>query len=1461
MKKYSIFIVSIILCILFWRLSSNYSDYFNKVEESYREGTAINLTKGITQEEISKLLFLHNYVDNKEDAAFIAQQLVEKLNKDEKLSSLYALNKRIWQVSSNIIDNIGSDGFKEKLATSQEALGIDNVFKSIDVASLDSGINLDNENFGKIVVTVIPLKDTTISHPNKQICPHTVVRLSEHFLDSLKNNRSESRIVCYLKTGTDGKVVFKGLNPNLSYSVLPIRQGYEYGPSQGTIGGTLLKCNKSGELSFNFTEKKHTVRLFDESTLKQMKEDRSLTIRSPKEFKNLFTTYLVLFFAVWWGLYLLWLYKHKNSDSSIVSILMFLTGLCVLIMFSINDPLRDPLLGVHMVQGVIAGVIIIGLLQYVDFTKFYQNKSKLGFDIPLEFVKWLFKPYHRKVEYLTQILSNKRCNVFQKCIVLLVLILSLPLLLLDFIRITKLGNRIDELTIKLPKGCGYLLTALLLTALLFPFGSEIGGMKVNFKLPGNITFQPSEIAKYLIVFFMAAFFSRNADRIIKYSKKGNAGLFGHKLKMLSAIIIGLGLLMGLYVCLGDMGPALVLAFTFIILYSVVKSKVDLENLDERGQNIKILTCDLAMLIYGFISFAAFLYIGNVIDYMGIFCLGWFILWIMLGVARKQIFESAILFNFIIAFFIFGGNLLSHIPISKFNSIVERLESRNEMCLNTWGTLPIDGMVAKAGENTQIAEGLWGLASGSIWGQGLGDGSSHFIPAFYTDMIMESIGEQLGFIGIFVVLFLLSLLLRKTVLIGYRTSHPFAFYLCLGIAIVTAIQFAIISLGSTGIIPLTGVTVPFLSYGGVSMILNLAAFGIILSYTPIIVTNEAKAHLTSEKNIGKYNYSISVLSWLYCALAVSIGSVFFYYQFINRNDILVRPVYVNNANGVPVVEYNPRIKPLVNKMWAGDIYDRNSILLATSDSSKITDYYKYYNDSLRLNYHILKSQQRYYPFGEHLFFMLGDYNTKQFFSSHERFPRGYLAEFRHLAELRGYDDVLRNTKGEPIKVDLKSDEYRPGKYHSSEYSITQKGVQLRDYSALVPYLKAGLNSDKVRRLNNRKSKFWEFDKITSKDIQLTIDVNLQIKLQQRMIEYMKKKYSDSKWNKCRVSVVVLDAKEGDLLASANYPLPNYNQLKNAPDIYSDNRKDINWKAYTDMDLGLTYFTPPGSTAKVMSALAGFCKEGKEITSQKYNIDKHEIIYSKERSGMLDMKHALRYSSNCYFIHLINDKWLYHELANIYGNVGVQVFDDKSYIINHSVPGNKWKKNVTTQGEKGIDAYIAYKKSGKKEKMNLCTKPEVWSWAWGQRGINATPITMARVVSIVVNGGKMPVTKYLLKTGPKEIEIVPSCAADSLINFLKFTAKEHDKFNISTLGGKTGTPERTSNGKKTSNDGWYVCFIENTNIASTEHNKKTTSHHPLAIAVRMERINDGMSGKAVDFTKNVVINILKELGYIN
>ena len=224
---------------------------------------------------------------------------------------------------------------------------------------------------------------------------------------------------------------------------------------------------------------------------------------------------------------------------------------------------------------------------------------------------------------------------------------------------------------------------------------------------------------------------------------------------------------------------------------------------------------------------------------------------------------------------------------------------------------------------------------------------------------------------------------------------------------------------------------------------------------------------------------------YSVMVLFVLGVFFRYQVLDRDEILLRPVFVYDKNGAASIQYNPRINKLAAMMKPGDIYDRNGLLVATSFSDSLEQFKNVYK-KYGVQTDFRKVQDRYYPFGEHLFFMLGDYNNKLYFSSVNNSPRGYMAEARHLAELRGYDNMLRNSEGKGVKVLLNSDKYKPGRFFAADSRQQQMSYQLRDYRDLLPYLKEGYASKRVARFNARQETLFDLGKIEPKDIRLTVD---------------------------------------------------------------------------------------------------------------------------------------------------------------------------------------------------------------------------------------------------------------------------------------------------------------------------------------------------------------------------------------
>ena len=1494
-RKYSVVCSTLLLCVILFSFLHNLKPKFEQVEEDYIAHRAVNLSPETNRDELSNVLLNNGYVANRKDADFVADTLVARLKKMD-YPYLYRFQKRAYgHVPVLVADSLGV--LVDRVNRSKERIGLsDGMPTANELASaLDS---ISDRGKGGICVEV---KDD-----DEKACCDVPVRLISYYFDSIGQ---EVHDTLFAKTDAQGRAQFKGLDTAKGYSVLPIKRGYEYGAVKGIHQGRF----EEDDHTYTFKQQEHRIQMLDNATLRQIKNDGTITVRTPAEYRATVVKWFVLVLLGWWLLCFVLVRRKKHFDPLIIAAAMFLTGFCVLMMFSIQNPLTEELRGVDMAIGVLMGLAAVIAVQLIDFVKFYQNRYKLDFDIVMSFFNWLFLPFKRKVAWLADTLTNHN-PWYKKTAALLLLILCLPFGILNVLQLHRLSGRVEKLCKKVPKGFGWLLLALALTALLWtPLGKEIGGMKVNLDLKVIPVFQPSEIAKYLILLFVAAFFAQNADTIVEYSRPAKTDKqalekLWDKVKTLIWVIAGLAVLMALYLILGDMGPGLVIGITFILLYSLVKSKVNLENLSEDDKWRRIFTCDFAMLIYGIISFAAFTIVGAVIGNALVFALLWFVAWIAFGLLRrKQFFETAFIMNMLVFVFVFGGQVMQEIPGMAGSDVAVRFEQRSRMCVNTWGKLDIEhaGANAEAVSNTQVANGLWGIASGGLTGQGLGKGNPNLIPAFHTDMIMSSVGEQTGFFGMLFVLLVLALLLRRMIVVGYRVGHPFAFYFCAGVAIVTGVQFFIIVLGSSGMIPLTGVTVPFLSYGRVSMILNLLALGIVLSISQNIKQESADEvqEQVRQHSVGGYNYPVSIVSWTFVVLALFSLCVWQYYGFWKRGNTLIHPAFVYSNEGTPLIEYNPRIALLTKEMWAGNIYDRNGILLATSDNELLSDEAvlkkltdcglgKSQMDSLSKAH-----DKRYYPFGEHLFFMLGDINNGLYFSYKEENPIGYMAEAQHLAYLRNYDNVLRDGNGDEVKVKLVGK--TKGRFIDGSKPDTISYV-VRDNNELIKFLKSGVEGRPLRK-HNDKVKNGKFD------LQLTLDAKLQKDLQDRIKEHVKSSSLKNN-NLLRISVVVLDAENGDLLTSANYPLPDYQRLREEEKAghlsYSDNYtndKDRNiskkWTAYTDRDLGLTYQTMPGSTAKVMSAMAGLDKLGVNKVQQDaiFPVYRYEVIdigkngSSKEppmgnaHKAMVSMKEAIVKSSNCYFINLVNHFNCYNELEKIYAAVGISIGswpDNKRAYTLHYAPSDALHSVVEHTRSEAVplyEKYIQKRDAGEfvvNEDWKTMRKGE-WMWAWGQGAIEASPLNMARVVSIVANGGKMPVTRYLLQTAdkkkkeikPEYVPVTSKSNAKELKSYMQAQAAEHGF--ASYIGGKTGTPERNwidrhvkkydkkhkcykvaSNTPKQPNDGWYIFYVETGN----------KQNPVLAVAVRMERINDKTSGAAMELAKSVVLESLIENGYI-
>lgn len=1395
------FITIAVFILGVFSLYNNLKPQLDEADYAIEKGTTLVLEKGLKKELLSERLYKSGYISDRKDAEFIAARITEYLDIHEELPNLGSLLKDELKVSADTALLFGGEGLKLRIENDYKNLGITKDFEkapktpNFEVKGADGVICVQVVNAKQINDTLSGIPVRIKRYPTKKTYQYIYQNNSKGKKEIIDSILVDEVVLGYAVTDVNGVATFN-VKKGEHYSVLPIRKGFQYGREKGTTNGALNE-----ELNLTFVQKPHVISLLSRQTFSNIKYDRTLIVRSPAKFIDSLVFMTIAYILAWALFFIFTFYLDKKwetrTDYLLIIALMAITGIGLLTIFGIWNPLTDTLYGSTTTKFFLLGVAAMFGVMLINYAKL---------DSKLTYSKWmLFRNY----------------------------------------------------------GWVAFLTAIGILGMLYLFGSGPDGSDAKVKLFG---IQPSEIVRILIIIFIAWFFSRKANLIQSFSQMLTKQTAKRQVTVVSWIMIAIIAIMSVYLVLSDMGPALVVLISFILIYSMARR-------------------DFAQLLLGILSFIAVMlcarWVNNSLPTLLISAMIWFIIWVAYWYLKKrQIYESAIFLNLVIVVFSLAGPMLESIGQ---HALAARLTNRTNMTWDgAWNNEVLGG--------DQVVQGIWSLATGGIDGLGLGNGSPSIVPAGYTDMIFTTIGEMLGFIGITLVVLCFFVIIHRTLLIGRRAGYTFPFYLAIGVGITTGIQFFVIIAGSIGLLPLTGVTLPFLSYGSVSLVMSLISFGFIISISRLRASDIQKKYTNS------FNGSMTACSALFLLIGIVILCKSADYQIFSRDKTLIRPAYVTNMEGARIIEYNPRIDLVLRKIHSGNIYDRNNVLLATSSLEEL----KMAHDKLidvGVHEEMYKSESnkrkyRYYPFGDHTLFMLGDYNTRKVFGYNDNNPTGYLAEARHMHELRGLEIPSK-------KVRLKAHHYKKSRFTEEiECDFYDREY---DYSNLLKegFLDYGIQRNPVIEKHN--------DNRGKRDMILTLDASLQMKLQNEMRDYItsSNKYRDTKnlfQNKklLRASVVVLDAEHGDLICSANYPLPNQDSIfmLNERKIYGNVpfEKMPNHTPITERDLGLTFQTEPGSTAKVMSAMAGFMAIGPDASRVTYEIRPEEIIDINSRGQLLEpvgpnvsMKESIVKSSNCYFINLVHDKQLYPELDSIYCNTGIRVNPNKVYAEGNIVPYyfyldeftereefNVLIKSLETQAISKYNSYLTERSQGNVRKMNFGETQA----AWGQGPILASPLNMARVASIVANNGELTPTRYILSIGKKDYpvfpsrEIISSKSAKILKSYMQEESDKHRK-NYSLpysaeasnrMGGKTGTPERSllqkfwtrDKGSHISNDAWYIFFIESEKLDA-----------PLAIAVRFERTKDIINGKAgasefgsgnaVRFVADVVLPTLNKLGY--
>lgn len=145
-----------------------------------------------------------------------------------------------------------------------------------------------------------------------------------------------------------------------------------------------------------------------------------------------------------------------------------------------------------------------------------------------------------------------------------------------------------------------------------------------------------------------------------------------------------------------------------------------------------------------------------------------------------------------------------------------------------------------GGSYQLVQGMFGLAEGGFIGSGLGQGQPDLVPLAQSDYIVAALGEELGLFGIFALLALYLLLVSRGFRVGFTGTDDFGRLLATGLAFVIALQVFIVIGGITRVIPVTGLTTPFLAAGGSSLVANWIIVVLLLR-----LSDDARASMRAE----------------------------------------------------------------------------------------------------------------------------------------------------------------------------------------------------------------------------------------------------------------------------------------------------------------------------------------------------------------------------------------------------------------------------------------------------------------------------------------------------------------------------------------------------------------------------------------------------------------------------------------
>jgi len=414
----------------------------------------------------------------------------------------------------------------------------------------------------------------------------------------------------------------------------------------------------------------------------------------------------------------------------------------------------------------------------------------------------------------------------------------------------------------------------------------------------------------------------------------------------------------------------------------------------------------------------------------------------------------------------------------------------------------------------LAQAIWSLAAGGPTGTGLGLGDPGLVPEAHTDMVLSAVGEELGFVGLLAVAGLYALLIQRGLRAARRAASAYGFFLALGLTLLLALETALIGGGFLGLLPLSGVASPFLSFGRSAMLANFLVAGVLAG-----ISAQSAAGSGSPGGTAGLADPGPVRPFLGGARWVAIGLGLFVLlalgrladvQLLRPDRYLTRGAVALQGDGVRRFQYNPRLAAIAATIPRGSIVDRNGVLLATSDPGELE---AHRGDLAKLGATDLDGatpdrRSRVYPFGGRTFHLLGDLRNRVNWGA----KNTSFVERDARVRLQGYDDYA-------------------GVVRVRQPDGTETPQVVVDYRDLVPLLR-----------HRYQPEHPEVTRILARDrtVRLTVDVRLQLAAAEIV-----KRYAESAGGAGGVgsaggagaAAVVLDAETGDLLASVSYPFPD------------------------------------------------------------------------------------------------------------------------------------------------------------------------------------------------------------------------------------------------------------------------------------------------------------------------------------